>query len=47
MEERERYVRWWINCSGLTKDELRRLATGMWSDRFPEQGGENASQRAA
>ena len=28
--ERARYVRWWIERSGLTAAELREIATGVW-----------------
>ena len=31
--ERERHVRWWIESSGLTGEELRRIATDVWADR--------------
>jgi len=31
--ERARYVRWWIERSGLTAVELREIATGVWADR--------------
>ncbi len=31
--ERERYVRWWIEESGLTRGELRDVAARLWSDR--------------
>ena len=31
--ERERYVRWWLERSGLTAREVREIATGIWSDR--------------
>ena len=31
--ERARYVHWWVKHSGLTPHELRRIATGIWSDR--------------
>jgi hypothetical protein len=31
--ERERYVRWWKEHSGLKPQELRRIATAIWSDR--------------
>lgn len=30
--ERERYVRWWIEDSGLTLDQLRDVAGGVWSE---------------
>jgi hypothetical protein len=29
--ERRYYVRWWIERSGLTREQLRQIATGMWS----------------
>jgi hypothetical protein len=32
--ERERYVRWWIEHSGLSTSALRQIATGIWSDRL-------------
>lgn len=35
--ERERYVRWWIERSGLTARQLRQIATGIWSDRVLEE----------
>ncbi len=34
VRERQRYVRWWLDHSGLTPRELRRVATGIWSDRL-------------
>jgi len=33
--EREQYVRWWKERSGLKPQELRRIATGIWSDHIP------------
>jgi hypothetical protein len=32
--ERQRYVRWWIQKSGLTRHELRQMATALWTDRL-------------
>ena len=32
-QQRARYVRWWIEVSGLTAAELREIATGIWADR--------------
>jgi hypothetical protein len=37
--ERERYVRWWIEESGLTRRELRRVAATVWGGREPERLG--------
>jgi hypothetical protein len=39
--ERRRYVHWWIHSSGLTKKELRQIATAVWTDRLlePVAGG--------
>jgi hypothetical protein len=31
--ERQRYVRWWMDESGLAPGELRRLALAVWGDR--------------
>ena len=45
--ERRRYVHWWIYSSGLTKTELREIATAMWSDRLLEKLGDNYPPRAA
>ena len=47
--ERERYVRWWREYSGLTSDELRRIATGIWSDRLLDEarGEDDALRRVA
>ena len=45
--ERRRYVHWWIYSSGLTKKELRQIATAMWSDRVLEELGDNYPPRAA
>ena len=39
---RAHYVRWWIERSGLTRTELREIATGVWADRVFE-----AEQRLA
>jgi hypothetical protein len=36
LNERERYVRWWVERSGLTSHQLRQIATGIWSDRVLE-----------
>jgi hypothetical protein len=33
--ERERYVRWWIEESGLTPTELREVAGAVWVDESP------------
>ena len=33
--ERERYVRWWIEQSGLSPRSLRLIATGIWADYIP------------
>ena len=33
--ERERYVRWWIEESGLTLVQLRDVAGAVWSDHGP------------
>jgi hypothetical protein len=33
-EERHSYVRWWLERSGLTPDQVREVATGIWSDRL-------------
>ena len=42
--ERERYVRWWLERSGLTARQLREIATGIWSDRVMDaQAGEKAA----
>jgi hypothetical protein len=30
--ERERYVRWWIERSGLSERQLRTIATAIWAD---------------
>jgi hypothetical protein len=30
--ERERYVRWWIEESGLTLAQLREVAGAVWTD---------------
>jgi hypothetical protein len=30
--ERERYVRWWIEESGLTRVQLRDMAGAVWSE---------------
>jgi len=35
--ERERYVRWWREQSGLSETELRKIATGVWADRVLER----------
>jgi len=45
--ERRRYVHWWIHSSGLTKQELRRIATAMWSDRMLDDMSDETPQRAA
>jgi hypothetical protein len=42
--ERKRYVHWWLRQSGLTARELRRIATGIWSDRV---AGETSSARTS
>ena len=34
--EREGYVRWWLERSGLTAQQVRAIATGIWSDRVFE-----------
>ena len=31
--ERRQYVRWWIECCGLTRDEVIEIALGIWSER--------------
>ena len=31
-DERRSYMRWWLERSGLTPDQVRELATGIWSD---------------
>ncbi len=42
--ERERYVRWWLERSGLTARQVRAIATGIWSDRVIDaQAGEKAA----
>ena len=33
-DERRSYVRWWLERSGLTPDQVREVATGIWSDRL-------------
>jgi hypothetical protein len=45
--ERRRYVHWWIYSSGLTKKELRQIATAIWSDRVLEELGDNYPPRTA
>jgi hypothetical protein len=32
--ERDRFVRWWIEQSGLTPRQLRAIATGLFADRI-------------
>ena len=44
--ERERYVRWWIDHSGLGSDELRAIATGVWADRVFDERSNSKSQAA-
>lgn len=36
--ERERYVRWWIDESGLTLAQLRQLAGALWAGPGPHDG---------
>lgn len=31
-DERRSYVRWWIERSGLTPEQVREVASGIWSD---------------
>ena len=46
--ERARYVRWWIERSGLTAAELREIATGVWADRvFDDARSVERASRAA
>jgi hypothetical protein len=45
--ERRRYVHWWIHQSGLTKRELRQIATALWSDRVMAENAASRSSRAA
>jgi hypothetical protein len=33
-DERRTYVRWWLERSGLTPEQVREVATGIWSDRL-------------
>jgi hypothetical protein len=33
-DERRSYMRWWLERSGLTPDQVREVATGIWSDRL-------------
>ena len=33
-DERHSYVRWWLDRSGLTPQQVREIATGIWSDRL-------------
>jgi hypothetical protein len=39
IHERRSYVRWWIESSGLTPDQIREVATGIWSDRVDATAG--------
>ena len=34
LAEREQYVRWWREQSGLSEQELSEIATGVWADRL-------------
>jgi len=38
--ERERYVRWWLEESGLTRAQLRDVAGAMWSTDHEADPGE-------
>jgi hypothetical protein len=42
--ERERYVRWWIEKSGLTLGQLREIAGAVWS---PETSPDDPAPGAA
>ena len=44
--ERKRYVYWWLKQSGLTPRELRRIATGIWSDRVFDETSSSTRIRA-
>jgi hypothetical protein len=47
LQQRARYVRWWIEASGLTATELREIASGVWADRvFDDTHGAGASKAA-
>ena len=35
-DERRSYMRWWLERSGLTPDQVREVATGIWSDQRVE-----------
>jgi len=37
--EREQYVRWWVERSGLSKRQLRTIATAIWADDDAMFGG--------
>jgi hypothetical protein len=41
--EREHYVRWWIEESGLSPFQLRQVATELWSDRLEMPLGDQPS----
>jgi hypothetical protein len=45
--EREDYVRWWMEESGLEPSELRRMAMAVWgeSEETPEEWSEPGSRR--
>ena len=34
--ERKRYVRWWLEESGLSRAELRFIAGGLWTGPVPQ-----------
>jgi hypothetical protein len=43
LAEREQYVRWWREQSGLSERELSEIATGVWADRLDTpSSGESA-----
>jgi hypothetical protein len=45
--ERERYVRWWIEKSGLTLGQLREIAGAVWSHQTsPDDPAPGAAPRA-
>jgi hypothetical protein len=38
--ERERYVRWWIEESGLTRVQLRDVAGAVWAEHGDQRGAD-------